>query len=64
MPKLMVIISSVFPQGISIDAVRHILYRGWGPEHWDVALGFIITGSWTLVFLIGAGIIFGIKRSN
>ncbi|CAG2171610.1 unnamed protein product [Oppiella nova] len=42
MPKILIFISTAK----SIEAVRYMLYRGWGLDHFEVYLGFIISSSW------------------
>ncbi|XP_054165535.1 ABC transporter G family member 20-like [Oppia nitens] len=64
MPKILIFISTVFSQAKSIEAVRYMLYRGWGLDHFEVYLGFIISGSWTLVFLCVAAIMFNVNKSR
>lgn len=64
MPKLLMYTSTFLSQAKSIDAIRYMLYRNWDPlHHWDVALGFIITASWTVVFLFIATILFNVNKS-
>jgi len=62
MPDFMRYFSYVLPQTIPIESMRYILSRGWGPEHLEVGLGFVVTILWTSFFLISAVIIFKIKK--
>ncbi|CAG2104765.1 unnamed protein product [Medioppia subpectinata] len=64
MPKILIFISTVFSQAKSIEAVRYMLYRGWGLDYFEVYLGFIISGSWTIVFLCVAAIMFNVNKSR
>ena len=64
MPKVLIWISTVFSQAKSIEAVRYMLYRGWSVDHFEVSLGFIISGSWTLIFLTVAAIMFNANKSR
>lgn len=64
MPPPLVFIANFFSQAKSLEAVRYMLYRGWDPlHHFDVALGFIISASWTIVFLFVATILFNVHKS-
>ena len=63
MPQFLIYVSTIVSQAKAIDAVRHMLYRGWDPfNHWDVAIGFIVSASWTVVFLFIATILFNINK--
>ncbi|KAH9393458.1 hypothetical protein TYRP_021797 [Tyrophagus putrescentiae] len=64
MPPPLVFIANFFSQAKSLEAVRYMLYRGWDPlHHFDVAIGFIISASWTIVFLFIATILFNVHKS-
>jgi ABC-type multidrug transport system permease subunit len=61
MPDFMRYFSYVLPQTLPIESMRYILSRGWGIEHFEVAIGFGVTLVWTSFFLIAAVIIFRYK---
>uniref|UniRef100_H3B6Y9 ATP-binding cassette, sub-family H, member 1 n=1 Tax=Latimeria chalumnae TaxID=7897 RepID=H3B6Y9_LATCH len=54
-------LSIISPQTYSAEALRSILYRGWGFNHVTVWSGFAITLAWSTFFLILATII--LKKS-
>ncbi|KAH9423986.1 Canalicular multispecific organic anion transporter 1 [Dermatophagoides pteronyssinus] len=63
MPQFLIYVSTIVSQAKAMDAVRFMLYRGWDPfNHWDVAVGFIISASWTVIFLFIATILFNINK--
>ncbi|XP_032882317.1 ABC transporter G family member 20-like [Amblyraja radiata] len=55
-------ISLTLPQTYASEALRCILYRGWGFSHWPVWTAFVITLSWNAFFLLLATIILKVRR--
>lgn len=51
-------ISQFLPQTIPVNSMRFILNRGWNLAYMPVLEGFLVTGSWTLLFLTCAYFIF------
>ncbi|XP_041064858.1 ABC transporter G family member 20 isoform X3 [Carcharodon carcharias] len=54
--------SLILPQTYAAEALRGILYRGWGFTHWPVWSGFLITLAWNVFFLLLATIITKIRK--
>ncbi|XP_051868225.1 ABC transporter G family member 20 [Pristis pectinata] len=54
-------ISLTLPQTYASEALRGILYRGWGFTHWPVWNGFVITLAWNAFFLLLATIILKVR---
>ncbi|XP_072907315.1 ABC transporter G family member 20 isoform X1 [Hemitrygon akajei] len=54
-------ISLILPQTYASEALRGILYRGWGFTHWPVWNGFVITLAWIAFFLLLATIILKVR---
>ncbi|XP_078262086.1 ABC transporter G family member 20 [Rhinoraja longicauda] len=55
-------ISLTLPQTYASEALRCIMYRGWGFSHWPVWNAFIITLAWNAFFLLSATIILKVRR--
>uniref|UniRef100_UPI00398F6660 ABC transporter G family member 20 n=1 Tax=Pristiophorus japonicus TaxID=55135 RepID=UPI00398F6660 len=55
-------ISLILPQTYASEALRSVLYRGWGITHWPVWSGFVITLAWNTFFLLLATLILKIRR--
>ena len=61
MPFWLKYISQVMPSTLAIESLRSILMRGWGLEHIQVWMGFLVTFFWLLFFLVNA-LTFFIKK--
>lgn len=61
MPYYMRYLSYGLPQTIPTESLRCILSRGWGMEHTEVWLGFVVSGAWCAVFLIFAAVAFRLR---
>ncbi|KAH6922148.1 hypothetical protein HPB50_009897 [Hyalomma asiaticum] len=61
MPYYMRYLSYGLPQTIPTESLRCILSRGWGIEHTEVWLGFVVSGAWCAVFLIFAAVAFRLR---
>ena len=58
MPSGLRYVSKVLPSTLAIDSLRSIMLRGWGVDHFQVLIGFIITLLWLLFFLMNALTVF------
>ena len=52
MPYVMQHLCKLFPSTIPVQALRCIVYRDWGLEHFEVVFGFIVTYIWIIIFLV------------
>ncbi|XP_071806298.1 ABC transporter G family member 20-like [Asterias amurensis] len=51
MPDVLYYISICLPQTFANEGLRGVLSKGWGLEHFEVWIGYVITLSWTVLFL-------------
>lgn len=58
MPTALRCFSQLLPSTLAIESLRCILLRGWGLEHSQVVIGYVITLLWLLFFLVNAIIFF------
>ena len=58
MPTVLRGFSQLLPSTLAIEALRCILLRGWGLEHMQVLIGYVITLLWLIFFLVNAIIFF------
>ncbi|XP_072363224.1 ABC transporter G family member 23 [Scyliorhinus torazame] len=61
-PYVLRCFSLILPQTYAAEALRGVLYRGWGFTHWPVWSGFLITLAWNIIFLLSATIIAKIRK--
>ncbi|XP_054159911.1 ABC transporter G family member 20-like [Oppia nitens] len=48
------IVSYLFPQTLAVISLRNIMQKGWTILHTYVWLGFVSTGAWIMIFIIGS----------
>lgn len=62
MPQWIRSFSYLQPQTLPTETLRHILSRGWSIQDGGVWIGFVVTGSWFLIYVLVAAIAFKIKK--
>ncbi|XP_022100024.1 ABC transporter G family member 20-like isoform X2 [Acanthaster planci] len=62
MPDVLYYISLCLPQTYANEGLRNILSKGWGMEHFEVWLGYVITLAWSLVFLTLSAVFLRIRK--
>ncbi|XP_072049228.1 ABC transporter G family member 20-like [Amphiura filiformis] len=62
MPKGLSYISVILPQTYASEALRAILFRGWGLSYFTVWIGYVVTIGWSIVLLILSAIILKLRR--
>ena len=54
--------SYLLPQTIPIESMRYMISRGWGPDRFEVQLGFIVTITWIILFTLAASLLFKFRK--
>ncbi|XP_028967869.1 ABC transporter G family member 20 [Galendromus occidentalis] len=54
MPSVVRYVAYGLPQTIPTEALRCIMYRGWGVDKYEVWLGFVVSIGWSTFFLLFA----------
>ncbi|XP_038064828.1 ABC transporter G family member 20-like [Patiria miniata] len=62
MPDVLYYISICLPQTYANEGLRDILSKGWGMEHVEVWLGYVITLAWAIFFLSMSALFLRIRK--
>lgn len=54
--------SYLLPQTMPIETMRFMISRGWGPDRFEVQLGFIVTIVWIVIFILAASLLFKYRK--